>query len=231
MQATHTERHFAASEVVKDLVLGVADGLTVPFALAAGLSGAVTGNTLIVVAGVAEIAAGTIAMGLGGYLAARSEADHYASERQREQWEVKEKPMDEMEEVYEVFETYGIGREDAKPIANALIRRPESFVDFMMRFELGLERPEPNRALISAITIGGGYALGGFIPLSPYIFVKDTFSALITSIVLTLLALLIFGYIKGRFMSGGAALRSAVQTVLVGGTAAAVAFGIARLLT
>src|SRR5437773_1725556 len=161
----HPERHFTGNQVVRDLVLGMADGLTVPFALAAGLTGAIAATWIIVVAGLAEIAAGAIAMGLGGYLAARSEAEHYESERAREHREVRDKPE---AEVMDVLEGYGLKEEEARPLVESLRRDPQGWVDFMMRFELGLERPDPRRAVRSAVTIGGAYIVGGLIPLWPY---------------------------------------------------------------
>jgi VIT1/CCC1 family predicted Fe2+/Mn2+ transporter len=226
----HPERHFTGNRIVRDVVLGMADGLTVPFALAAGLSGAIDTTWIIVVAGLAEIAAGAIAMGLGGYLAAKGEAEHYESERRREQREVGDKPQAEAAEVFEVLQGYGVKAEAAAPLVDALRRNPEGWVDFMMRFELGLERPDPRRALISAMTIGGAYALGGLIPLWPYMALAQTTAALKVSAVVTLVALLVFGYIKGRF-TGAPPTRSAVETVLVGGLAAAAAFAIARAVS
>src|SRR5512143_282746 len=226
----HIERHFTASEMVRDLVIGMSDGLTVPFALAAGLSGAVGTNSIIMTAGLAEIAAGSIAMGLGGYLAAKSDSEHYDSERIREQLEVSEKANIEAEEVTQVFLSYGLMPEESKPVVDALRKRPEAWIDFMMRFELGLEKPDPKRALISAATIAGAYIAGGFIPLGPYIFFSTTGTALTVSIMVTLMALTIFGYLKGHF-TGTSPLRSAVQTVLIGGLSAAVAFLIARAIS
>jgi len=228
--ARHTERHFTGGLVVRDAVIGMADGLTVPFALAAGLSGAVDTTWIIVVAGLAEIAAGAIAMGLGGYLAARSDAEHYASERAREQREVHEIPGDEAAEVLEVLQQYGLRIEEAKPVVEALQKRPEAWVDFMMRFELGLERPDPSRAMWSAITIGGAYAVGGIIPLLPYMLLKHALTALAVSGAVTIVALAVFGWVKGRF-TGMRPIRSALQTVLIGGLAAAVAFAIARAIS
>lgn len=187
-QTPHVERHFTGSATVRDLVIGMSDGLTVPFALAAGLSGAVDNTRIIVTAGLAEIAAGSIAMGLGGYLAARSDAEHYHAERVREETEVREKAKVEAEEVADVFRT----------LVDALRQRPEAWVDFMMRFELGLEKPDPRRALASAVTIALAYIVGGFIPLGPYIALKATM-ALPASVGITLLALAIFGYVKGHF--------------------------------
>jgi VIT1/CCC1 family predicted Fe2+/Mn2+ transporter len=233
-QTPHTERHFTASEVVRDIVIGMSDGLTVPFALAAGLTGGLHGaanpTSIIVTAGLAEIAAGSIAMGLGGYLAAKSDAEHYAKEREREQREVAEIPNEEMREVAEVFQEYGLTIEETWPIVEALRKQPKKWIDFMMRFELGLEKPDPKRALTSAITIGGAYAAGGFVPLAPYMFTSDTTTALFFSIGVTLAALFIFGFIKGRF-TGMRPMRSALQTALIGSAAAGAAFAIARLIS
>lgn len=233
-QTPHTERHFTASEVVRDVVIGMSDGLTVPFALAAGLTGGLQGaanpNSIIVTAGLAEIAAGSIAMGLGGYLAAKSDAEHYAKEREREKREVAEIPHEEMREVAEVFQEYGLTPEETWPIVEALRKQPKKWIDFMMRFELGLEKPDPKRALTSAITIGGAYAAGGFVPLAPYMFTHDPPIALFISIGVTLLALIIFGFIKGRF-TGTRPLRSALQTALIGSAAAGAAFLLARAIS
>lgn len=229
-QTPHVEKHFTASEVVRDIVIGMSDGLTVPFALAAGLSGAVSSTGIIITAGLAEIAAGSIAMGLGGYLAAKSDAEHYASERQREQTEVVEKPVQEKKEVMDVLQSYGLTAEESVPIIEALSQRPEAWIDFMMRFELGLEKPDPRRALKSAITIAVAYIAGGFIPLGPYIPIPNVRIALLFSVIVTILALTVFGYIKGHF-TGASPIRSAIQTVLIGGLAAAAAFVIARAIS
>jgi vacuolar iron transporter family protein len=226
----HVERHFTSGETVRDIVIGMSDGLTVPFALAAGLSGAVASTGIVVTAGLAEIAAGSIAMGLGGYLAARSDAEHYASERAREELEVREKPAAEAAEVRQVLETYGLTAEECTPIVEALSTRPTAWVDFMMRFELGLETPDPKRALTSAVTIAGAYIAGGFIPLGPYFAVSSVKTGLLISVAFTLLALAVFGYVKGRF-TGSRPVRSAIQTVVIGGVAAAAAFGIARAIS
>ena len=223
----HVEQHFTSGQLVRDVVIGMSDGLTVPFALAAGLTGAIESTSIVVTAGFAEIAAGSIAMGLGGYLAARSDAEHYASERRREQREVRDIPDAEAKEVTDLLGDYGVSPEAAAPLIDALKARPEAWVDFMMRFELGLERPEPKRALTSAATIAGAYVAGGLIPLAPYFFFTVAGNALVLSSLLTLLALCVFGYIKGRF-TGAPPIRSAAQTVLVGSLAAAAAFGIAR---
>lgn len=228
-QTPHMEHHFTAGETVRDIVIGMSDGLTVPFALAAGLSGAVSSTTIIITAGLAEIAAGSIAMGLGGYLAARSDAEHYASERLREQQEVKEKTEAEKAEVLDVFTSYGLSAVESTPIVEALSKRPGAWIDFMMRFELGLEKPDPKRALTSALTIAASYIIGGLIPLSPYFFFSPATTALLVSVIATLLALLLFGYVKGRF-TGTRPLRSALQTALIGGLAATAAFLIARLI-
>ncbi|HEU4432760.1 MAG TPA: VIT1/CCC1 transporter family protein [Pyrinomonadaceae bacterium] len=228
-QTPHIERHFTSSEVVRDVVIGMADGLTVPFALAAGLSGAIDQTAIIVTAGLAEIAAGSIAMGLGGYMAAKSDAEHYAKEREREKREVAEIPHEEMREVAEVFQAYGLTEEQTWPIVQALRQQPRNWVDFMMRFELGLEKPNPKRALTSALTIAGAYVAGGLIPLSPYMFFHTTSGALLLSIGMTLIALLIFGFVKGRF-TGTKPIRSALQTAFIGSVAAGAAFAIARMI-
>ena len=229
-QTPHMERHFTGGEIVRDVVIGMSDGLTVPFALAAGLTGAVASTGIIVTAGLAEIAAGSIAMGLGGYLAAKNDAEHYASERLREQLEVSEKPAQERTEVMEVFRSYGLTEEESAPVVEALSKRPESWIDFMMRFELGLEKPNPKRALMSALTIAGAYIAGGFIPLGPYMIFSGAPIALLFSMAVTIAALAAFGYMKGRF-TGTAPLRGALQTVLIGGLAAAAAFVIARAIS
>ncbi len=211
------------------MVIGLADGLTVPFALAAGLSGAVSSSHLVVLAGVAEVAAGSIAMGLGGYLAARGDSEHYASERNREEREVIERTRDEEEEIYEIFEQYHVPRANAEPVLAALKQNPTAWVDFMMRFELGLEEPAPNQAHRSALTIALSYVAGGFIPLVPYMLIQGNDAALRVSVVVTLIALALFGALKGRLLGSGT-LRSALQTVSIGGAAAAVAYLIAHLL-
>lgn len=229
-QTPHMERHFTASEVVRDVVIGMSDGLTVPFALAAGLTGAVATTRIIVTAGLAEIAAGSIAMGLGGYLAAKSDAEHYVKEREREKREVSEIPHEEMREVAEVFQSYGLSEAETWPIVQSLRRQPQKWIDFMMRFELGLEKPNPKRAMISAFTIGGAYAAGGFVPLAPYMATNSVSVALLVSIVVTIVALFIFGFIKGRF-TGMRPLRSALQMAFIGSAAAGAAFLIARLIS
>lgn len=226
----HVEKHFRAPETVRDIVIGMSDGLTVPFALAAGLSGAQTATTIIVTAGLAEIAAGSISMGLGGYLAARSDAEHYESERRREEWEVAHLPEAETAEVTAILEDYGLAPDESATVAGAMRRRVPSWIDFMMRFELGLEEPDPRRALTSAVTIGLAYAVGGFIPLTPYILSTSTRTGLTISVIVTLVALALFGFVKGHF-TGARPLKSMIQTTLVGGVAAASAFAIARAVT
>ena len=226
----HVETHFASTALVRDIVIGMSDGLTVPFALAAGLSGAVNSPHVVVLAGLAEIAAGSIAMGLGGFLAARGDAEHYASERLREEREIVERTRDEEEEIYEIFEQYGVERTESMPVLEALKRRPQAWVDFMMRFELGLEEPQRNRASRSAITIALSYVVGGLIPLLPYMTGRGLPSALAASVAITLAALLLFGGVKGR-LTGAGTLRSAIQTVVIGGLAAGVAYLLARLLS
>ena len=225
----HAERHFTGTEVVRDVVIGMSDGLTVPFALAAGLSGAVASSSVVVTAGLAEIAAGSIAMGLGGFLAARSDAEHYASEEAREHAEVLEKPGEEEREVVAVMAEYGLTAEECAPLVAGLRRRPGAWVDFMMRFELGLERPDPRRALRSALTIAVAYVVGGLIPLAPYFFVAVPRAGLTVSVAVTMVALFVFGFVKGHF-TGAPPLRSAGQTVAIGGLAAAAAFVLARAI-
>jgi VIT1/CCC1 family predicted Fe2+/Mn2+ transporter len=225
----HNEHHFTATATVRDVVIGMSDGLTVPFALAAGLSGAAAATNIVVTAGLAEIAAGSIAMGLGGYLAARTDAEHYAAEQAREQQEIVDVPQQEEEEVAQVFRAYGLADEQIGPVVAAIRADRRRWVDFMMRFELGLEAPDPARARQSALTIALSYIAGGLIPLAPYILLHSLSTALWVSVGLTLTALLIFGYVKAHF-TGLNPLRGAVQTVLIGGLAAATAFAIARLI-
>lgn len=225
----HVEQHFTGSESVRDVVIGMSDGLTVPFALAAGLSGAIASSAIIVTAGMAEIAAGSIAMGLGGYLAAKSDAEHFASELKREEQEIVDKPAAEKQEIEELFSAYGLSVAESAPVVQALSSRPDQWRDFMMKFELGLERPDPRRSLRSALTIAGSYMAGGFVPLAPYILMRNVSQALPVSVVVTLIALIVFGYVKGRF-TGARPFRSALQTAAIGSIAAAAAFGIARLI-
>jgi VIT1/CCC1 family predicted Fe2+/Mn2+ transporter len=226
----HVEKHFTATAAVRDIVIGGADGLTVPFALAAGLTGALASTHIVVTAGLAEIAAGSIAMGLGGYLAAKTDSEHYASELDREYRETVELPEIETEEVAKVFRDYGLTHEQMTPIVTAITSNQKKWVDFMMRFELGLETPDPARAGRSAGTIAMSYIVGGLVPLAPYILMHNIVEALWVSVAVTLIALFVFGAIKGHY-TGVKPLRGGFQTVLVGGLAAAAAFGIARLIS
>ncbi len=226
----HVEGHFTAGDTVRDVVIGMSDGLTVPFALAAGLSGAVTSTGVIATAGIAEIVAGAIAMGLGGFLAARGDAEHYASERKREEREVIDVPDRETEEVREILIGYGVEPEDATRAVEGIKRDPKKWVDFMMRFELGLEEPDPKRALASAATIGGSYVVGGLIPLASYFLLSRVDQALPVSCGVTLVALCVFGAVKARFV-GLSPFKGMAQTVLVGGLAATAAFLLARLFS
>lgn len=226
-QTPHIERHFTASALVRDIVIGMSDGLTVPFALAAGLSGAVSSNAIIVTAGLAEIAAGSIAMGLGGYLAARTDEQHYHSEMAREHRETLEIPEEEAKEVAGVFRSYGLDEPHIQAVVEAIRSDHTRWVDFMMKFELGIDKPDPSRARTSAFTIGLAYIVGGLIPLSPYMGLASTRAGLEASVIVTLLALLLFGYVKGLFTIK-TPVKSALQTVAVGGLAAAAAFFIAK---
>jgi len=225
----HVEGHFTAGDAVRDVVIGMSDGLTVPFALAAGISGAIASSHLVVAAGLAEVAAGSIAMGLGGFLAARGESDHYRRERQREEDEIVNKRDFEEREVLEILTRHGLTVDESRAVLAGLERRQEGWVDFMMRFELDLAKPDPARAWKSALTIGASYAIGGMIPLAPYFFVSAARLGLIVSAAVTLVALAVFGFFKGR-MTGARPLRAAAETVLIGGVASAAAFALARLV-
>ncbi|KAI3847414.1 hypothetical protein MKW98_032740 [Papaver atlanticum] len=225
----HTEKHFTAGAIVRDVIIGVSDGLTVPFALAAGLSGANVGSSIIVTAGLAEVAAGAISMGLGGYLAAKSEEDHYYRELKREQEEIISVPDTEAAEVEEILAQFELQPHEYAPMVNALRNKPQAWLDFMMKFELGLEKPDPRRALESAFTIAFAYILGGLVPLLPYMFIPDAMKAMLTSVGVTLIALLFFGFVKGHF-TGNRPFRSAFETALIGTIASAAAYGIAKLV-
>ena len=231
MHTSHVEKHFEATDTVRDVVIGMSDGLTVPFALAAGLTG-VTGvaTKLVVVAGLAEIAAGSIAMGLGGYLAARTDRDHYESERQREIRETVELPEKEADEVADIFRGYGMSEQDIAPVVSAIRADQNRWVDFMMRFELGFEEPDPKRARNSAATIAMSYIVGGMVPLSSYMVWDNLRTALTGSVAITLVALFVFGYVKGK-LTGISPIRGGVQTVVIGGLASAAAFGLARWIS
>ncbi len=224
----HLERHFTGTESVRDVVIGMADGLTVPFALAAGLSAAVIKSDLIVTAGLAEVTAGAIAMGLGGFLAARGDQEHYASEESRERREIAELRDRELAEVREVFAGFGLSGQALEDVTTAIAADPDRWTAFMMRFELGLEKPNPRRAPISALTIGVSYIVGGLIPLAPYMLLHTVKAAMPVSVAFTGLALLVFGAVKGR-LTGGGALKSSLQTLMVGGLAAGAAFWLASL--
>nr|CAN74146.1 hypothetical protein VITISV_036666 [Vitis vinifera] len=225
----HEEKHFMSSEVVRDIIIGVSDGLTVPFALAAGLSGASASSSIILTAGIAEVAAGSISMGLGGYLAAKSEADHYMRELKREQEEIITVPDMEAAEIGEILEQYGVEPHEYGPVVDALRRNPQAWLDFMMKFELGLEKPNPRRALQSALTIAVSYIMGGLVPLIPYMFIPIAREAVIASVIFTLLALLVFGFAKGYF-TGNKPFSSALQTAFIGALASAAAFTFAKLV-
>ena len=225
----HVERHFRGADTVRDVVIGMSDGLTVPFALAAGVSGVVAESRIVLTAGLAEVVAGAIAMGLGGYLAARSQADHYASELLREKREVHEMADHEAREVEEIFAAYGVDSAHVAPLVEAFRARPEVWVDFMMRFELGLEKPEPGRALKSALAIALAYVTGGLIPLAPYMFYPTVHRALSVSAGVTLVALIVFGWGKAHY-TGAHPVRGALETATVGVLAAGAAFYLAGLL-
>jgi vacuolar iron transporter family protein len=225
----HHEKHFAGGGAVRDLILGMSDGLTTPFALAAGLAGAVTNNLLVVTGGLAEIAAGAISMGLGGYLAAQSEAETYRTELERETRETEVMPGEERAEVRRIFRQYGLRGGALKQATDAVTAERDAWVRFMMREELGLEAPAPRAAMWSAIRIGGAYVVAGMIPLAPYVFPIAVERALLASVVVTGIALAVFGAVKGRY-TGTSPLRSAGQTLGIGAVAAGVAFGIGRAL-
>jgi VIT1/CCC1 family predicted Fe2+/Mn2+ transporter len=225
----HIETHFTATDAVRDVVIGMSDGLTVPFALAAGLSGAVTSTAIVVTAGLAEIAAGAIAMGLGGYLAARTDREHYEAEHRREWEETESIPSTELEEVGSIFREYGLRDEQIRPLLATISADRTRWVDFMMRFELGLQKPRPERARVSALTVGAAYVIGGLVPLSPYMLLGRLRTAFALSVGLTLTALFVFGVVKGRF-TGLGPVRGGLQMLATGGLAAAAAFAIARLV-
>ncbi len=225
----HKEEHFEQSDLIKDIVIGMADGLTVPFALAAGLSGVVDSNAIIITAGIAEICAGSIAMGLGGYLAGRTEIEHYDSEERREFDEIEHKHEVEIQETKEIFAEYGVSDELQERIAREMAKNPKKWVDFMMRFELGLERPDKNRAHQSAFIIAISYVVGGLIPLSAYFFTDTASEGLVYSSIITLICLIVFGLVKSK-MTGQPLFKGALRVTLVGAAAAAAAFGIAKLI-
>lgn len=225
----HTESHLQSSDLLTDIVIGMSDGLTVPFALAAGLSGAVSSTNLIVIAGIAEIAAGSIAMGLGGYLAGKTEIDHYNSELKREYEEVETVPQKEKEEVREFFENLGLSEEVQQQAVEEMTKDKEKWVNFMMKYELGLDKPDEKRARKSAFNIGVSYVVGGIIPLSPYFFVKEGTEGLKISALITLVCLFIFGFFKSK-ITGVNPWMGAIRVMAIGAAAAACAFGIAKLI-
>lgn len=224
---THKEEHLGSSEFITDIVIGMSDGLTVPFALAAGLSGAVQHNSIVITAGIAEIVAGSIAMGLGGYLAGKTEQEHYQSELKREYDEIDEIPEEEKKEVKLVFAEYGLNEMTQTIIADEMAKDRDKWVDFMMKYELGLEKPNVNRARNSAATIGISYIVGGLIPLSGYFFTRTPYQGLIISAILTVICLFIFGYFKSK-VTGQPLIRGAIKVTLIGITAAAAAFLVAK---
>ena len=224
----HIESHLKSSDLLRDVVIGMSDGLTVPFALAAGLSGAVDQSSIIVIAGIAEVAAGSIAMGLGGYLAGKTEQDHYSSEVKREYDEVENLRHKEIEETKEFFANIGLSPALQDQATAEIAQDKDRWVDFMMKYELGLDKPDPKRATKSALNIGLSYVAGGIIPLSPYFFIADSVEALKISVVATLVCLFIFGYFKSK-MTGVDAIWGALKVTLIGAVAAAAAFGVAKL--
>jgi vacuolar iron transporter family protein len=224
----HIESHLTSSDLLRDVVIGMSDGLTVPFALAAGLSGAVDQSSIIVIAGIAEIAAGSIAMGLGGYLAGKTEQDHYSSEVKREYDEVETLRHKEIEETKEFFANIGLSPALQEQATAEIAQDKDRWVDFMMKYELGLDKPDPKRATKSALNIGLSYIAGGIIPLSPYFFISDSVDALKISVIATLVCLFIFGYFKSK-MTGVNPLWGALKVTLIGAVAAAAAFGVAKL--
>jgi vacuolar iron transporter family protein len=228
--AEHGERHGAGTQTIRDLVLGMADGLTVPFALAAGVTGAIAASKIVLTAGLAEIVAGAISMGLGGYLAARSEVAHYAKEYAREIRETHEIPNEEKAEVAQILHDYGVREPTLSKVVNEIASDREQWVEFMMRNELGLERPDERAAPRSAILVGGGYVLGGIFPLTPYALFADAHLALWWSVVFTSVALIAFGAVRARVLATPVVL-GALQTWFIGALAAGVAYGLARLVT
>lgn len=225
----HIESHLKSSDLLRDVVIGMSDGLTVPFALAAGLSGAVDKSSIIIIAGIAEIAAGSIAMGLGGYLAGKTEQDHYKSEVKREYDEVENLRHKEIEETKEFFANIGLSPALQDQATEEIAKDKDRWVDFMMKYELGLEKPDPKRATKSALNIGISYIAGGVIPLSPYFFIDNSLAALKISVIATLICLFIFGFFKSR-ITGVHPFWGALKVTLIGALAAAAAFGVAKLI-
>lgn len=224
----HNEQHLKSSDLLRDIVIGMSDGLTVPFALAAGLSGAVSNSNIIVIAGIAEIAAGSIAMGLGGYLSGKTEQDHYKNEVKRERYEVDHLRHLEIEETKEFFANIGLSKQIQEQATEEIAQDKDRWVDFMMKYELGLEKPDPKRATKSALNIGISYIVGGIIPLSPYFFIHDSQEALKYSVVATLICLFVFGFFKSR-LTGVNQWWGAFRMMIIGAIAAGAAFGVAKL--
>lgn len=224
----HEELHLQSSDLLRDVVIGMSDGLTVPFALAAGLSGAVDSTSIIVIAGIAEVAAGSIAMGLGGYLAGKTEQDHYNSEMKREYYEVENLRDREIEETKEFFANIGLSKDLQDKATEEIAQDKKRWVDFMMKYELGLEKPDPKRATKSALNIGLSYVVGGLVPLSPYFFMSSSVEALKISVVVTLLCLFVFGFFKSK-ITGINPWIGALRVMLIGAVAAGAAFGVAKL--
>lgn len=224
----HKEEHLKSSELLTDVVIGMSDGLTVPFALAAGLSGAVDTTSIIVIAGIAEVAAGSIAMGLGGYLAGKTEQDHYNSELKREFYEVDTLRHREIEETKDFFKTIGLSEELQDKATEEIAKDKTQWVNFMMKYELGLDKPDPKRATKSALNIGLSYVVGGLVPLSPYFFVDSPTDGLKISALVTLLCLFVFGWFKSK-ITGVNVWWGAFRVMLIGAAAAGAAFGVAKL--
>jgi vacuolar iron transporter family protein len=224
----HTEEHLKSSDLLTDVVIGMSDGLTVPFALAAGLSGAVNSTSIIVIAGIAEVCAGSIAMGLGGYLAGKTEQDHYESEVKREYYEIDNLREKEIDETKDFFSSIGLSEELQNKATEEIAKDKDKWVEFMMKYELGLDKPDPKRATKSALNIGISYIVGGLVPLSPYFFVESPLNGLKISVIVTLICLFIFGWFKSK-ITGVNAWWGAVRVMLIGAAAAAAAFGVAKL--
>lgn len=226
----HHETHVTSSDIVRDIIIGMSDGLTVPFALTAGLSGVLDTNHLIIVSGLSEIAAGCISMGLGGFLAGQTEIEHYDAELKREYEEVETVPDRERKEVEDIFIEMGVDKELSRQVTLQISQDKHKWVDFMMRFELGLDKPDKNRAYQSAVTIALAYLAGGFIPLLPYLLTSDNQHGFYWSCVITILALLVFGYSKSR-VTGQPLLKGTLKVAFTGILAAAAAYTIAKLIS
>lgn len=224
----HTEEHLKSSDMLRDIVIGMSDGLTVPFALAAGLSGAVSNTDIIVIAGIAEIAAGSIAMGLGGYLSGKTEQDHYESEIKREAYEVENLREEEIKETKDFFANIGLSESLQTAATDEIAKDKKRWIDFMMKYELGLDKPNPKRATNSALNIGLSYIVGGIIPLSPYFFMDEVKQALLYSAIITLICLFVFGFFKSK-ITGVNPWWGALKVTLIGALAAAAAFAVAKL--